>query len=233
MESGLFLHLPWLMVNLCIGLLIVNWLFTLSEHQLSKPKCCSFHFFNAGHTLEDLWSKLSNEFHQGLFDKCNITFQVSICICWYWQLWSLQQINIVLLQYFLLLLTAKFFTLLFEPFTDWSWSCFDLHKLSLQHNGKCPILEWPTWSAMFDVVKITWVLYIMCYRSGKFLLQSEIWFRKWVMLFILMDKFCVGMVVKLLSCKYCWGHLVLCLFSLVSILFCWHWASGTVYIWVW
>ena len=49
------------------------------------------------------------------------------------------------------------------------------------------------------------------------------------MLFILMDKFCVGMVVKLLSCKYCWGNLVLCLFSLVSILFCWHWASGTVY----
>ena len=64
-----------------IRLLIVNWLFTLSEHQLSKPKCCSFHFFNAGHTLEDLWTKLSNEFHQGLFDKCNITFQVSICIC--------------------------------------------------------------------------------------------------------------------------------------------------------
>ena len=28
-----------------------------------------------GHTLEDLWSRLSDEFHQGLFDKCNITFQ--------------------------------------------------------------------------------------------------------------------------------------------------------------
>ena len=28
-----------------------------------------------GHALEDFWSKLSDEFHQGVLDKCNITFQ--------------------------------------------------------------------------------------------------------------------------------------------------------------
>jgi hypothetical protein len=36
--------------------------------------------FNPGCNLEDLWTKLSDKLRQGLFQNCNITFQVNICI---------------------------------------------------------------------------------------------------------------------------------------------------------
>jgi hypothetical protein len=35
--------------------------------------------FNPGCNLEDLWTKLSDKLRQGLFQNCNITFQVNIC----------------------------------------------------------------------------------------------------------------------------------------------------------
>jgi hypothetical protein len=113
-------------------------------------------------------------------------------------------------------------------FIDWSWLCFNLHRLSLQHNSKDTAITLPT-SSIWHIKMKTLIYHIfLWWQVGKVFTSVREMVKK--MCYVVLSHGEVlcwnGGDIIFTWCKY---SLVAILVNLVSVLFCWWWCVHLVW----